>query len=168
MWSHHTNLTWPNGNVVQFRGQALSRDRFDMGMSSWIVPLEVLEANCTWVLLYSSRVLGIVAILVAAVWSIILVEQCVNLWTKAASPFGKRMRLSFCSIYSKNSMKVAKRAKDFDIPTATVTMAKSVCKPVIPLASMPCITFCIVCFYQPAFCRVCVFILWTSCLLINK
>ena len=29
-------------------------------------------------------------------------------------------------------------------------------------------TFCFVCFYQPAFCRVCVFILWTSCLLINK
>jgi len=28
--------------------------------------------------------------------------------------------------------------------------------------------YCIVCFYQPAFCRVCVFILWTSCLLINK
>jgi len=23
-------------------------------------------------------------------------------------------------------------------------------------------------FYQPAFCRVCVFILWTSCLLTNK
>jgi len=38
---------------------------------------------------------------------------------------------------------------------------------VIPPASMPCscTTFCIVCFYQPAFCRVCVFILWTSCLL---
>jgi len=33
---------------------------------------------------------------------------------------------------------------------------------------MSCTTFCIVCFYQPAFCRVCVFILWTSCLLINK
>ena len=27
---------------------------------------------------------------------------------------------------------------------------------------------CFVCFYQPALCRVCVFILWTSCLLINK
>jgi len=35
-------------------------------------------------------------------------------------------------------------------------------------ASMSCTTFCIVCFYQPAFCRVCVFILWTSCLLTNK
>ena len=35
----------------------------------------------------------------------------------------------------------------------------------IPPASMSCTTFC---FYQPAFCRVCVFILWTSCLLINK
>jgi len=32
---------------------------------------------------------------------------------------------------------------------------------------MRCTTFCFVCFYQPAFCRVCVFILWTSCLLIN-
>ena len=31
----------------------------------------------------------------------------------------------------------------------------------IPLASMPCTTFCFVCFYQTAFCRVCVFILWT-------
>ena len=26
----------------------------------------------------------------------------------------------------------------------------------IPPASMPCTTFCFVCFYQPAFCRVCV------------
>ena len=33
---------------------------------------------------------------------------------------------------------------------------------------MPCTTFCFVCFYQPAFCRVCVFILWTSCLPTNK
>jgi len=33
---------------------------------------------------------------------------------------------------------------------------------------MSCTTFCFVCFYQPAFCRVCVFILWTSCLLTNK
>jgi len=32
-------------------------------------------------------------------------------------------------------------------------VAKSVCNPVIPTASMPCTTFC---FYQPAFCRVCV------------
>ena len=40
--------------------------------------------------------------------------------------------------------------------------------PVISPASMPCTTFYIVCFYQPAFCRVCVFILWASCLLINK
>jgi len=31
-----------------------------------------------------------------------------------------------------------------------------------------CTTFFLVCFYQPAFCRVCVFILWTSCLVINK
>ena len=44
-------------------------------------------------------------------------------------------------------------------------VAKSVCSPVISPASMSCTTFCIVCFYQPAFCRVCVFILWTSCLL---
>ena len=33
---------------------------------------------------------------------------------------------------------------------------------------MPWTTLCFVCFYRPAFCRVCVFILWTSCLLINK
>jgi len=33
---------------------------------------------------------------------------------------------------------------------------------------MPCTTFCFVCLYQPAFCRVCVFVLWTSCLLTNK
>jgi len=46
--------------------------------------------------------------------------------------------------------------------------AKSVCNPVIPPASMSCTTFCFVCFYQLAFCRVCVFILWTSCLLTNK
>jgi len=39
---------------------------------------------------------------------------------------------------------------------------------VIPPASMPCTTFCIFWFYQPAFCWVCVFILWTSCLLVNK
>jgi len=45
-------------------------------------------------------------------------------------------------------------------------VAKSVCNPMIPPASMPCTTFCFVCFYQPVFCRVCVFILWTSCLLI--
>ena len=38
----------------------------------------------------------------------------------------------------------------------------------IALASMPCTTFCIVCLYLPAFCRVCVFVLWTSCLLTNK
>ena len=44
----------------------------------------------------------------------------------------------------------------------------SVCNAVIPPASMPCTTFCFVCFHRPAFCRVCVFILWTSCLLINK
>jgi len=44
-------------------------------------------------------------------------------------------------------------------------VAKSVCNPVIPPASMPCITFC---FYQPVLCRVCLFILWTSCLFINK
>ena len=35
-------------------------------------------------------------------------------------------------------------------------VAKSVCSPVISPASMSCTTFCIVCFYQPAFCRVCV------------
>ena len=29
-------------------------------------------------------------------------------------------------------------------------------------------TFCFVCFYRPVVCRVCVFILWASCLLINK
>jgi len=29
-----------------------------------------------------------------------------------------------------------------------------------------CPTFCFVCFYWPAFCRLCVFKLWTSCLLI--
>jgi len=34
-------------------------------------------------------------------------------------------------------------------------IAKSVCIPVIPPTSMPCTTFCFVCFYQPAFCRVC-------------
>jgi len=45
---------------------------------------------------------------------------------------------------------------------------QSVCNPVIPPASMPCTMLCIVCCYQPAFCRVCVFILWTSCLLKNK
>ena len=33
---------------------------------------------------------------------------------------------------------------------------------------MPCKTFCFACFYRPAFCRVCVFIVWTSCLVINK
>jgi len=47
-------------------------------------------------------------------------------------------------------------------------VAKSVCNPVIPLASMPCTTFCFVCLYQPAFCRVCVLVLWTPCLLTNK
>jgi len=36
---------------------------------------------------------------------------------------------------------------------------------IISPASMSCTTFCIVCFYQPAFCRVCVSILWTSYLL---
>ena len=35
-------------------------------------------------------------------------------------------------------------------------VAKSVCNPVIPPASMPCTTCCFVCFYRPAFCRVCV------------
>jgi len=45
-------------------------------------------------------------------------------------------------------------------------VAKRVCNPVIPPAPMPCTTFCFVCFYRPAFCRVCVFILWTSCLVI--
>jgi len=43
-----------------------------------------------------------------------------------------------------------------------------ICNPVIPPPSMPCTTFCFVCFYRPAFCRVCVFMLWTSCLLINN
>ena len=33
---------------------------------------------------------------------------------------------------------------------------------------MPCEIFYFVCVYRPAFCRVCVFILWTSCLLTNK
>jgi len=47
-------------------------------------------------------------------------------------------------------------------------VSKSVCNPVIPPASMLCTTFCFVCFYQPAFCRVCVFILWPLRLLINK
>jgi len=45
---------------------------------------------------------------------------------------------------------------------------KSVCNPVIPPAPMPCKTSCFVCFYRPAFCRVCVFMLWTSCLVKNK
>jgi len=44
-------------------------------------------------------------------------------------------------------------------------VAKSVCNPVISPASVSCTRFCFVCFYEPAFCRVCVFILWTSCLL---
>jgi len=48
------------------------------------------------------------------------------------------------------------------------TVAKSVCNSVIPPAPMPCKTFCFVCFYRPASCRVCVFILWTSCLVTNK
>jgi len=47
-------------------------------------------------------------------------------------------------------------------------IAKSVCNPVIPPPAMPCTTFCFVCFYRPAFCRVCVLILWTSCMFINK
>jgi len=47
-------------------------------------------------------------------------------------------------------------------------VAKSVCNSVILPASMPCKVFCFVCFYQLALCRVCVFILWTSCLLSNK
>jgi len=35
-------------------------------------------------------------------------------------------------------------------------VAKSVCNPVIPSASMPCTMCYFVCFYRPAFCRVCV------------
>jgi len=34
-------------------------------------------------------------------------------------------------------------------------VAKSVCNSVIPPAPMSCKTFCFVCFYQPALCRVC-------------
>jgi len=37
-------------------------------------------------------------------------------------------------------------------------VVKSACNPMIPQASIPFTTFCFVCFYQPAFCRVCVFI----------
>jgi len=43
---------------------------------------------------------------------------------------------------------------------------QSVCNPVIPPASTPRTRFFFVCFYRPAFCRACVCILWTSCLLI--
>jgi len=35
-------------------------------------------------------------------------------------------------------------------------VAKGVCNPVIPPASTPFTTFCFVCFYRPAFCRLCV------------
>ena len=31
-----------------------------------------------------------------------------------------------------------------------------------------CKTFCLACFYQPALCRMCVFVLWTSCLRVKK
>ena len=50
------------------------------------------------------------------------------------------------------------------------TVAQSVCNSVIPPAPMPCscTMFCFVCFYRPAFSTVCVFILWTLCLVINK
>jgi len=48
------------------------------------------------------------------------------------------------------------------------TVAKSVCNSVIPPAPVPCTMFCFVCFYRPAFSTVCVFILWTLCLVINK
>jgi len=54
-------------------------------------------------------------------------------------------------------------------------VAKSVCNPVIPPASMPCTTFYFICLYQPqpafwSLSSVCVFVLWTSChnLLTNK
>jgi len=45
---------------------------------------------------------------------------------------------------------------------------QKVSNPVILPASMPCTTFCFVCVYRPAFCRVCVFILWILCLVINQ
>jgi len=51
--------------------------------------------------------------------------------------------------------------------TAFNAVAKCVCNPVIPSDPMPCKTFCFVCFYQPALSRVCVFMLWTSCLPTN-
>jgi len=47
-------------------------------------------------------------------------------------------------------------------------VAKSVCNPVILPASVLCTTFCFVCLYQPALCSVCVFVLWTLCLLTDK
>jgi len=43
-------------------------------------------------------------------------------------------------------------------------VAKSVCNPVVPQASMPCTTCCI---DRPAFCRVCVCSYYGLCLLTN-
>jgi len=65
---------------------------------------------------------------------------------------------------------------NFSVKNVSVTLwfclqvAKSVCNPVIQPASInQCLVLRAVLFvYRPAFCRVCVFILWTSCQLTNK
>jgi len=51
---------------------------------------------------------------------------------------------------------------------SSMQLQKCVCYSVILPAPMPCKTFSFVCFYQPALSRVCMFILWTSCLVTNK
>jgi len=48
-------------------------------------------------------------------------------------------------------------------------LAKSVCNRVIPPAPMPCKTICFVCFVPTCILQsVCVYIIWTSCLVTNK